>query len=392
MPSFGHIRFRWLFATLVLGWVTLAALLSPAVVRAQDPTDRSGELQQLVDTLGQQLAMQSHFNRARAETGQQQLSVAIKAWAKAGRTDDDFELMHDWLTQALQASLAGSKKPLPPLPEFSKPQLVARRAPATPATPPTPGPVPSPTPRLAEELPMATPQPQEDSIALRPTESPTPTTRPQRPEAGPEPQAENPWSRHPAATPLDLGNPFVDDPPLPAEELTETGTPALRPDNPQFASSALPRAEVPTGDSLANARVVLRPTAAATTAPQDSVGINLAALAARIRGHDRGLRGIEARLIANPQLREEELLLLAKELEAIVQQRRLIDLYVEALNPAERARVTPPESAEGIKRLIAERAKRLRGPAPPQDDLFDEVFSEQPSPVQEEIKSLLESI
>jgi hypothetical protein len=121
------------------------------------------------------------------------------------------------------------------------------------------------------------------------------------------------------------------------------------------------------------------------------VGINLAALAARIRGHDRGLRGIEARLIANPELPIEDLLLLAKELETLADQRKLIDLYVEALNPAERARVTPPESAEPLKKLISERAGRLR-PATQPDDMIDEVFSEQTSPALEEIESVLKGI
>jgi hypothetical protein len=179
----------------------------------------------------------------------------------------------------------------------------------------------------------------------------------------------------------------VDDP-LPQQP--DVAPPVATTPEPLDEQPTLPPGDSTPTDSLKNARVVLRPMAIETTR-DDAVGINLAALAARIRGHDRGLRGIEARLIANPNLPAEDLLLLAKELETLAEQRKLIDLYVEALNPAERTRVSPPASAEDLKRLIGERASRLR-PVTQPDDLIDEVFSEQPSPALEEIESVLKNI
>src|SRR5690606_4000355 len=133
MHSVGHVVSRWFVAGLAL--MLLGVACSPAA-RAQDGNDRSGELQQLVDALGDQIDMQSSFNRAKAEASKSQLRRAIKEWQKAARTDADFDQMHSWLEQALQASLAGSRKPMPPLPTFSRPEVAKGPAPA--ASPPDP--------------------------------------------------------------------------------------------------------------------------------------------------------------------------------------------------------------------------------------------------------------
>lgn len=382
MHSFGHVVSRWFVAGMVLMLLMLGIACSP-IARAQDRTDRSDELQQLVDALGDQIEMQRSFNRARAEASQSQLQRAIKAWQKASRSDDDFELMREWLEQSIQASLAGSRKPMPPLPTFSRPEVAKATTPSPSSSAPTPPSAPATAARVrvTEELPVAAEPPTTNPpvAATQPNRSPerSPTTD----EAAPA----NPWARHPAATPVLLGDPFVDDP-LPQQPAT---APAVR-TTPEPTIEPISVEPPDAVDPLQNARVVLRPTSNETSR-DDAVGINLAALAARIRGHDRGLRGIEARLIANPDLRVEELLLLAKELETLAQQRKLIELYVDALNPAERARVTSPESAEALKKLIGDRAKRFR-PVSQSDDQVDDIFSEQPSPALEEIETLLKSI
>ncbi len=382
MHSFGHVVSRWFVAGWMFMLLGIGIAVSPAA-HAQGTADRSGELQQLVDALGDQIDMQRSFNRAKAEASRARLRQAIQAWQKAARTDNDFELMRIWLEQALQASLAGSRMPLPPVPSFTRPEVARTPAPAPTSIEPTsPGaPARPPHARVTEELPVAAPEPPAERppvAATRPSRSPSRRTTTD--EATPD----SPWARHPAATPIALGDPFVDDPlPQQPEVAPAVATTPNRVVEPKPSQTAV--------DPLQNARVVLRPTTTETTRDEDSVGINLAALAARIRGHDRGLRGIEARLIANPNLAIEDLLLLTKELETLAEQRKLIDLYVEALNPAERARVAPPESAEPLKRMIGERANRLRPTAQP-DDLVDDVFSEQPSPAHEEIESVLKSI
>lgn len=351
-----------------LAWVValglLAGLSSPAASAqsTEAPSrDRAAELQQLANSLAHQIGMLQRFDRPAAEAIYFRLGEAIDAWEVAGRTDDDFQKMHDWLTQALATAMPGARRTAPPIPEFSPPATaaVARSGSGAPSVDP-------PSTEPDAKLPRKSPT-HRDSLAGSPapeasSSAPELVAPSQRSEAGEAPELplqKSVWARHPAARPADLGNPFTDDP------LGGERTPAEQ--------------------------VVLRPRTTGPPSVQSQMQINLAALGARTRGYNRGLRAIEARLVASPGMGAEELLLLAMELKELAAQRELVALHLESLPPDLASKASQPASLNEVKSLMESRTEQLRGESR-RASLMDDVFAEQESPALVEIEKLLQQI
>jgi hypothetical protein len=319
---------RYRFAAVVFACITLLLSICAAPARAQ--TDRSSELQSLVNDLGYQLDLVEQFDRHTAERRLQLLAIALDRWNTSSRSQSDFQAMQQWLETSIQASMPGRSKPMPELPWFSErlarsERVASRESMASPesiagsesgdrpAPPTTAGPDSEPAAARTPVVPKA-----EFSAVPPDVEAPEP--------AGSVASA---WQRHPAAKPIDLGNPFFDDAPLTART---TATP----------------------------RIALRPSTLNVQPASAKVNINVAELAARIRGYVHGLRGVEARLLASPDIASDQLLMAVRELKQLAAQREFVSLYLEALSPADRARTPDLPSEEHAKAIAAQRMERLR--------------------------------
>lgn len=346
-----------------LVWLTfVGALVSAmAVASAQQPgADRSSELQSMVRDISHQLALQAKFDRTLAESHYVQLSHALDAWNKSARGPEDFRQMQTWLSKSLVATSAGSRSAMPAVPTFTAPGV------ASPPVVRAAGPTDESSKSLPEPKVAVTRKQVEVSKPANETpmpwdESPQTTSPVARGKKDSKPEVKvardaDVWSRHPAAKPAEIGDPFVDDPP--------TVTMAAAPPS----------------------HTVLRP---ATS--RDDVQLNLAELTARIRGYDRGIRAVEAKLIAGESLSAEKLLLVVRELQELTRQRELIEMYYTSLRPDEAKRVTRPATTDKAKTLIESRLKTLK-PATNDAGLFDDVFGEDASPALDEVEKLLEEI
>lgn len=342
------------------GGIVLPAAVSAQSTEATGSRDRAAELQQLADALAHQIGMLQRFDRPTAEAIYFRLGEAIDAWEDAGRTDDDFQKMQQWLKSALASTMPGARRTLPPVPEFSAlpPTTVARSGvPTTPGEPAQGGPDATLERKTSpQQAPLA------GGLALESSAVATPEVVvaggrievSESPEVLPQTSL---WARHPATRPVDLGNPFTDDP------LGNERTPAEQ--------------------------VVLRPRTTSPPSMQSAMQVNLAALGARTRGYNRGLRAIEARLVASPDMPAEELLLLTVELRELVAQRDLVAMHLESLPADLASQASQPASPDDVKSLIEARARQLRSQSRP-TSLMDDVFAEQESPAVEEIEKLLE--
>lgn len=345
---------------------------------ARGQADRSGELQQLVNDLHYQISVLNRFDRRAGEERMQQLRHAIVAWNQAEGGDDDFRVMQEWLQEALRASLPGPSQTMPDPPVFAArpprpeaPRVVQRQPPRETFAPP---PVQAPEPVLdsesgsvvqrdAAEEPPATasedaPPPTSDEAAEGlPIGDPlvtAPRATPPKSIAAPHPERDV-WQDHPAAQPVDLGNPFRDDP---------------------------PSGEV---------QVAMRPAGLTSEAAVPDVRINIAELGARVRGYVHGLRGVEAKLVAKPKMTPEELLLTTRELQQLAQQHEFVSLYLESLTTDELRQVPELPGHNRAKALVEQRLTELKR-SPPANDLFDQVFADTPDPAVEKIEELLRGI
>lgn len=287
--------------------VAIGILLTCVLLAVPQPTyaqqDRSGELQGLVDVLGKQLSRVRQVDRRESDRRVQQLSEALDRWNHSARTNDDYRDMETWLRGAIRASLAGQARPMPELPEFVSRTAAPEQLPTPQVTEPVDAPLEATDPAPAEEpAAVAEPQPLAES-------------------AQPESQ-QSVWQQHPAAQPLDLGDPFADDPQL--------------------------------ADSSPTPRVVLRPAPDRRAPAVSTVSVNSAELNARVRGYTRGLRGIEAQLLAGPNLKLEQLVGLVRELQNLSEQRDFVSLYLDTLDDAEMSSSELPKLADA-KRMIRER-------------------------------------
>ncbi len=325
---------RYQFAAFVLACVGLLISLFATAAAAQ--SDRSSELQHLVNDLGYQLQLVEQFDRGSSEKRLRQLAIALDRWNTSTRTHADFEAMQAWLQAAIRASMPGTSKPMPELPWFdqrlarvdrsavlpspaAEPEQAVEAIPTEVAktpTPPDPADLPVPVENRATSQPqVATTQPTE---AVEPIEAVEPAE-----------QVATAWQRHPAATPIDLGNPFADDPPQATRSSSTT-------------------------------RVALRPVTVPARTASSKVDINVAELSARIRGYVHGLRGVEARLLASPEMTSDQLLLAVRELQALQDQREFVSLYLNALAAEGRARTPDLPSPGHAKAAVNQQLDRLR--------------------------------
>lgn len=301
-------------------------LFAPQRVLAQQ--DRSGELQGLVNALGSQLDRVGKVDGREADKRRDQLREVLDRWNDSPRSDDDYRAMEAWLRTAIRASLAGHSRRMPELPEFND-----RTAPQEPLPMPE-EPTRNEPPAVAEPQPVAEVQPK-DPLEVEPPAAAEADQAMDEPAESTATVDASPsvWQQHPAAQPIDLGDPFVDDSQVADAPLTQ--------------------------------RTVLRPAIEPSRPSVSSVSVNAAELKARVRGYVRGLRGIEARLVSDRDLDVDQLMSLVRELQNLSDQRDFVSLYLDTMDSdtmdsaTTRSRNLP--SMGDSKALIAKRLDRHAG-------------------------------
>ncbi len=337
--------------------IALVAAGAPNRVAAQTP--QRSVLQQLTGDISAQLDLRYPGAGGEKQARRDRLSEAIELWNESQKSDADAQVMERWLLDALRASMAGSKQPMPALPRFAYKSLaMAPTAQPLAAQPNTEQPLaaqlnteqplaadPAPRPRLngpvtglAPSLPTPTPADRPDASA--PFERPE-IVRPEiaRPEIA-RPQIARPQiaqSPHPAAARIAWSDPFRDDPfqddpiafhqaPLEQALVRET---RLKPELPPRPGSIEPRGRV-----------------------------DLRELSARVRGLSQGLSSIEARLNDGRPPSAFELAGLVRDLEQLSSEDRFLRLYLNGLRPAEAREVGHgPDLAQTIS-LLDDRVER----------------------------------
>ncbi len=333
--------------------VTLVAIAANASAQ-----DRSGELQLIVNRLNQQLELVARFDVRRSQSRYDALAEAIELWDASPRGNAEFAVMESWLNEALRASMPGSKATMPAAPDFKASsfngpnfEVVGVEAlPSPVVVAPKPVPVvpeiaPSETTASGEASPMQTSQPSDSvpavdleiSIASEPAKSPLP------------PASSSPWDNHPATRPIRIESPdpFVDDPiaqPSPTTITAKTSAEDKKP------------------------RVAMRPTTFVSRESQPEV--NIAELAARTNGYERGLQQIEAKLIAAGNLDSADLLMLAREVSELAKQHEFIALYTGSLSDAQRELLVPPPTVDAVKARLAKKIGSLKQQGSAPDDVF----------------------
>lgn len=251
-------------------------------------SDRASELQRLVNDLGYQLQQVEQHDEPEAQQRLRQLAIALDRWNHSKRSEQDFQAMQQWLTRSIRASLPGQPTAMPELPWFGQRMVVAE------------------TPRNSKSTPAVEPSSEE------------PRTK----------NVQALLKQHPAAQPIDLGNPFVDD--------------------------------EPQSPAAANRRLALRPTAVSVAQSTSRVDINVAELSARIRGYVHGLRAVEGRLMESRELAANELAGVLRELHELAGQRELVSMYLGALSPEAAARSPELPALSSAIALASERVQRIR--------------------------------
>jgi hypothetical protein len=101
-------------------WLTVAWLAVATPAWGQTSPAR---LQSLVNDAAVQLQLSYRHDPLERGHRHDELGRAISAWNKSARTAADNERLAEWLRQAMQVSMPGSREALPPMPEFpiSKP-------------------------------------------------------------------------------------------------------------------------------------------------------------------------------------------------------------------------------------------------------------------------------
>ncbi len=332
------------------GLVLVVSSLAFPAASAAEPVDRSSLLQQRVNDLAYQLDLIKPFDRSKGDSRLQELQQAITAWNDADRHEADFEVMEAWLQEATQASLPGSRDRMPPAPRFASPHLASPRGPLQPVDTTVVKPVDAP---VVESVP---PVPAPDAIA---------------PLLG-------------TSRPMDLGNPFVDDPVAIVREDQEA-EPVQPP----------PPVQPPLVHQVSTEQDDLRGQGSAEFPKAEVSEINMAELRAQVHGYAYGLRGVEAKLLANPTMPTDQLLLVTRELHQLVSQRVFLSLYFEALSKGKRAdeksRDSVLPSPHEAQAMIAARVADWKR-AGSQDAPFDSLFAEATSSVREEIEAMLDQM
>ena len=301
---------RYAFAAIVslILALGLATLSQAAPVES---ADRSDELQKLVNELGGHIGLVMRTDVRHAELQREFLRSALNAWNASGRSEDDFAQMKSWLESSIDASLPGSRHSMPTIPTFSE-QMIAEVVPA-----PTDDQTASEAPAISAESPTEA-SPRETFAKADPTETKPVVVAPVQPEQ----QTATVWQRHPAAEPLNLTDPFGDE---------NTGT---------------------------ESRVAMRPAAMTTTA-RTRVQVNTLELGARVKGYAQGVRGVEARLLANPNMTFDELVGVIREMRQLSNQYDMLSLYLDTGAMGENHSSSGLPTLDPAKRMATQQVKQL---------------------------------
>ncbi|WP_145251424.1 hypothetical protein [Aeoliella mucimassa] len=331
---------RYTFAAF-MSFLLVLALASFSVAQPVASSDRSDQLQRLVNALGEQIALVRTRDERVADLRLKMLAYALDEWNASGRTDEDFAAMQTWLEKSIDSAMSGGRRRMPVVPMFSVPQ-VAEAVPApSPAsdeepiktfatedtTPSEPAPAetaPSLPATTGPSLAAATPDEAATAVPSQPAERRDPSRQ-----ATPKKQTASIWQRHPAAQPIDLSDPFGD--------------------------------EGPAEPSSNESRVVMRPAAMSSLTPAKTrVEVNVMELGARVKGYIHGLRGVEARLLANDEMSADELLIVVRELRQLSNQRDLLSLYLETEALESSTQPTELPTVEHARRMINRRLEQLQ--------------------------------
>ncbi|QDU90789.1 hypothetical protein Pla175_42020 [Pirellulimonas nuda] len=298
---------------LLLALSAVMGAWAPAPALAQSP--QRSVLQQLAGDISAQLDLRYPTSGGEKQAGRDRLAEAIDLWNASPKSDADAQVMERWLLDALRASMAGSKKPMPAPPEFSQKQIAA--------APLAPEPIAEPTP-ITEPAPA--PMPRSVASQVDPTPAPAPVTpqpalRPARPEL---PVVAS--NEHPAAARINWSDPFRDDP--------------FRDDPVAVASAPIERP--------AQRQTRLKP----ELPPRPRGSVDLRELSARVRGLSQGLAAIDARLSDQRPPSAFELAGLVRDLEQLSSEDRFLRLYLNGLTTSEAREVGHrPDMRQTIDRL-----------------------------------------
>lgn len=270
-------------------------------------------LQKNVDNLAFQMSLTFKGNAAEHSRRYDMLSDVLSAWNNSARTDEDFQRMEAWLLASLQASMPGAVMSLPEAPVFSE-EIAA--APITVESgQPYHDAETVPGHSVASQHSSGASGKQISSPAVMPQPAVVASDSPAESEREETPQVPPSLDQHPAAAKLVWGDPFVDDP-LPRTAMwTTRRKPAVR------------------------------------------VSLNVAELQARVNGYRRGLDFLEAELIAEPNASAFRLAGLTREVESLVSERSLLELYMASVPSVERAMLGKLPTADQALALLRSRTE-----------------------------------
>ncbi len=282
--------------TAVVSVLVSIALLGAVVAAQQSRRFDGDDLVRLESDLRFQLDLIARFDRAAHRARLAQLEEALQAWRQSMQSRADRQRMVEWFQAAIAQTVANSAAKLPPPPELGvePPLIVASPPPASDA---------QTTSEATETPPDLAPAPPDVSVGEA--------------VASPDEAA----AQAPA-------------PPAGEHSIAQLGPPP---------TEGLPYSTA--GDQNANAGDV--------DDPIPPVQINLAELAARIRGLHHSLDDIEASLVASAQLPPERLEEIVARLESLAVQHRFLRLYYDALTNAEQRLVQSPRSMLDTIRFAA---------------------------------------
>jgi hypothetical protein len=293
--------------TAVVSVLVSIAMLGAVVTAQQGRRFDGDDLVRLESDLRFQLDLNARFDRTAHKARLAQLESVLQAWRQSMQSSADRQLLVAWFKAAIAQTITNSAAKLPPPPDFgAQPPLIV-------ASPP-----PASEPQATSEA----------------TEPPSPELAPAAP-----PDVSSELVSSSDGAPPDEASPNESEPPAPTppageHSITQLGPPPTE-GLPYFTE----------GDQNASVEDV--------EAPLPPVQVNLAELAARIRGFHHSLDGIEASLVAEAPLPAERLEAIVTRLESLAVQHRFLRLYYDALTVAERRLVEQPRSMADTIRFAA---------------------------------------
>lgn len=361
-----------------LGWIPLIALAT--LVFAPAAGDAAASRPSRIEALTQQVRLRYQHHAPSFDSRMKAIDAVLAEWERVGSaapgadqtTDPEAQSrnrqrLDAWIARAMRSLLPGGSGRLPKPPRFESP--LASLAPraigpvSAPAEPIPQKPAEFPTTPLEETPPLAKSQgpitsrsaprtpprdrlrpaeqsaepPTERSIRQRVAKPVTPTepkptaSKPTELKGTESPTERSKWSRHPAAAPLEWSDPFED------EDDDPLGSGATR-------------------------RGALRP----VFDEGSPVGVNLAQLAAEVRGYSGAVRELQTEVMALDDDDLVGLIQAADRLEQLLAKRRFLDLYREGLPADDRRALPGAPSAELIRELVRRKAESLLRQTPPE--------------------------